>query len=417
MKAKLANALLVVSSIFIALLLGEFALRKMLFSDTDAFASLKEPSAYAIYPEDKDEDFYNDDYWKLVHLFRERVMVKEAHPLLGWCGRFDRETLLHSDSRNLNGRRPVLLYGDSFAQCVDSAICFEEILNNDPQFSQDHYLLNYGVGGYGLDQISLLFEKTFGMYDNPFVIFSLLATDMDRSMLTFRDSQKPYYEIEHDSLVLKGVPLHGSTGDFVEDHPPAIRSYLLNRFRNSRLNPFRNTSDTPDHEYMEDIRQLNGLILQRVFRILEESGLDYVILLFNPEDHQLPDWRLEFLTGFCEEENVPYISDRDIRLRDASGKDYDPNLYAIRGDGHPTSHMNLLIAGELREIILGTGLPQGAMEQARERHRLNIEDYRRRILSDADWMDQIREKASERNIPVDSMVTLDAIYMAGKHIR
>jgi hypothetical protein len=415
MKAKLINGVLVVVAIVIALVLSELALRYMLFSGSDAFQSLREPSAYTIFPRDNNEDFFNDDYWKLVHLFGHRFMVEDPQPLLGWTGRFNKQTLEHSDMARLMGRRPVLLYGDSFAQCVDTTSCFEDILNHDPDFAEGHFLLNYGVGGYGTDQISLLFENTFRKYENPYVIFSLLATDMDRSMLKFRDSSKPYYEIADGKLELKGVPLHLSTDEYVKEHPPAIHSYLLNRFRNSRLNIFKRKTGKWEEQYIDQIKQLNYLILKQVVDTLKASGLDFVILLFNPEDHQMPDWRLDFLIGFCEDQQVPYICDRDLRLEDASGKTYDPDLYCISGEGHPTSYMNRLIAADLKRCVLEAGYSRETMTRNLERWKLNVEYYRRRILGDSEWMDQVVEKAKKRGIPVDSMVTLDAIYMLENH--
>jgi len=201
MKKKwLPNLILIIVSTVIALIVVELMMRFILFSDNEAYESLREPSAYAIAVDNKYEDFDHEDYWKLVFLFRNRKNLEDPHPLLGWTGTFNRNNYIHSDAGNLNGRRPVLLFGDSFAQCVDSVFCFQDYLNSDTAFSSEHYFLNYGVGGYGVDQISLLFEQVYDKYDDPFIIFSLLTTDMDRSMISFRDYQKPYFVINKGEL-------------------------------------------------------------------------------------------------------------------------------------------------------------------------------------------------------------------------
>ena len=86
------------------------------------------------------------------------------------------------------------------------AICFEEILNGDPEFSRENYLLNYGVAGYGVDQIYLLFEQSLELYRRPLVVVSLLRTDLDRTILS---DQKPHFEPHEGKLVLPSGWLSG----------------------------------------------------------------------------------------------------------------------------------------------------------------------------------------------------------------
>lgn len=98
------------------------------------------------------------------------------------------EDLRHQDAGNIGRRRPVLLFGDSFAAGVGDAESFQNILNHDEAFSRDYYLLNYGVSGYGVDQIYLMLQHTLPLYQRTIVIFSLMTFDLDRSILTFREA-------------------------------------------------------------------------------------------------------------------------------------------------------------------------------------------------------------------------------------
>ena len=350
-KKRLANIALLIVSISTTLVLAELLFRFILFSDSEKFESLRDPSAYTLYFKDHNEDLFTDEYWKLSYKFRSSHSIENPQPLLGWWGLFNRETLEHINQEDIQGRRPVLLYGDSFARCVDSVLCFEDIMNSDTIFSSRYYLLNYGVGGFGVDQIGLLFEETVERFDNPFVIFSMLTTDLDRSMLSFRDFQKPYYKVSGDQLILDGVPITQSTDEYIKQNPPEIGSYLLNRLRNSKINPFKQ-SERRYEAYLDEIQQLNAFILTKVFDTLENLGLDYVILIFHPEHHSLPDWRLTFLQTFCEMNGIPSICDLDIRKKDSTSLHYDPHRYAIKGDGHPTSYLNELIARDLMRIII-----------------------------------------------------------------
>ncbi len=418
-KKWLINIALLFFSTLLGLFLAELVLRYMLFSSGKVFASLREASAYAIYVKNENEDFFTDDYWKLVDIFRNRDAIRSPQPLLGWTGFFNQETLMHVDAGKLNGRKAVLLYGDSFAYCIDSVRCFEDILNNDPAFVADHYLLNYGVGGYGVDQICLLFEETIEKFNDPFVIFSLLTTDMDRSMLSFRDGQKPYFQIIDGELELKGIPITLSSHDYIKQNPPHIRSFLFNRLRNSRLNPIK---DPPEKNkaYIEKIETLNELILARVFTRLKDSGLDYVILIFQPEHHPESDWRLSFLRDLCDKYDVPYICDLDIRKTDSTYKSYDPYRYAVKGDGHPTSYMNTLIAKELERYILDFGYRDIIADRNKQWRevgtRKDIEYYKKEIMKSSEWLEHVKSKAEKRGISLDSMIYLDAKYKAEKEM-
>jgi hypothetical protein len=106
------NVALATVSIILLLLAIELMLRQILFHPVRGFGRLRDPGRYADY-------FSEDDYWKLYVLLGTRWRAPaEPHPVLGWVGNFDRETYIHNDFPALGGRRAVLLYGDSFAECT-----------------------------------------------------------------------------------------------------------------------------------------------------------------------------------------------------------------------------------------------------------------------------------------------------------
>ncbi|WP_295543498.1 hypothetical protein [uncultured Thiohalocapsa sp.] len=352
--SKLKHALnigLMLVSLLCALVMAEFALRGMLFSDAPLFAGLRDASLFSHRVPDRDGDFYGEDYWKLRWIFEHKHNIQEPQPLLGWWGFFDPRTLEHHERDQIDGRRPVLLYGDSFAQCVESEECFEDILNRDQGFAQDHFLLNYGVGGFGLDQIALLFDETVDRLDAPFVIFSLLTTDLDRSLLSFRDAQKPYFVLEGDRLSLQGTPITLSTADHVDRNPPQIRSYLLNLLRNSLLGMFPRANRADAIKARS--KSLNARILEGVLERLQDEEIEHVILVFHPQHHRADDWRLVFLREACERHGAECLFDEDMRTVDVRrrGGEHDPFRYALPNDGHPTSYANHLVARELAAVI------------------------------------------------------------------
>lgn len=220
----LINTLLILISTGGILILSEMAFQKVIFGNWEKAEPLREAALYADIYDDPHEVILTDEYWQLYYKFGGQFQPPEnPQTLLGWVGHFDRHTLRHNDHEKAKGKIPILFFGDSFSICV-GAKCFEEILNEDSTFASKYYLLNYGVGGYGVDQIYLLAREVIPMYENPIVFFGLMTRDMDRNILKFRTGQKPYFEIKNDQLVLKNTPINPNPSEYVEENFPYIQS-------------------------------------------------------------------------------------------------------------------------------------------------------------------------------------------------
>lgn len=412
---RLINTGLFLLATAFAVLSLELIFRAMLFSDIKAFSFLRSPYEYAPNIREGNLDYYDEDFWKLNYLFNRQFVINDPHPLLGWTGAADKKTFKHREEDLLNGRRPVLLFGDSFAQCVDSVDCFEEILNSDPEFSDNHFLLNYGVGGYGVDQIYLLFNEAAGRFKDPFIIFSMLTVDLDRSMLKVRDAQKPYFELTENGLILKGVPITLSSDEYFRQNPPEIRSFLWNKFKNSPLYPSQDYRKE-EMQYIEEVKKINKAILQVAFQKLKNLNTPFLVLIFHPEHYPENDWRLVFLMELCRENNVPFICDLDIKNMYSAFSNYDPEKFSIPIDCHPTTYLNTIISQEIKQCVINpgymTGLLSGIEEQRRKPTPHRVYHIRKQILNTPDWLKNIREKAAQKGIPPDSMILIDAIYMA-----
>ncbi len=294
MKKRIFNFIFIVLLVFIPLLAGEFLFRFFIFSSHSPFPQLKDPGKYA-----KNS---TDDYWKLYYKFGGNFHPPEhPHPLLGWIGFFDRKTLDHWDMNPSNTKRKVLMYGDSYVMCQhDSIQCFQDILNADTLFNKNTSLLNYGVGGYGVDQIYLLFKNTIDKFKNPFVVFSIMPADMDRCMLSVRTGQKPYFVEEGDSLKLRGVPIDSVPQRFFEENPPLITSYLWRRIINSKLNPCYNPTPTDDM-LRKKIVTLNKKIILQAYSELKKRNLQYVFLIFDELWNEEGNWRVVSFQKFMDE--------------------------------------------------------------------------------------------------------------------
>ena len=355
MKKWLVNISLLILSVGITLGIIEFGLRQVLFNGNPDWGFLRNPAMYALYHRDGVENHFSDDYWKLNYLFNRPFNVTEPHPLLGWTGFFDKQRYEHADQAFAKGRRHVLLFGDSFAMCVDSVQCFQDLLNADTTFSKDHYLLNYGVGGYGIDQIHLLAQEVVPTHEKPFVIFSMLTTDMDRSMLYMRDSRKGRFKILDGDLTLTGTPITVSTEEYVTENPPEITSYSLNLIINGLVNAV-GEPDRLKWKYIEEMRSVNEALVRKTVEQFRASDTEFVILLFQGGYHGPNEWRNIFLRDLFEEMEVPYIASSDVIGVADQLDPKDVSAYTITGDGHPTSYANKLVSEVLRQYLLNPEL-------------------------------------------------------------
>lgn len=338
----LARLALLLAALAISLGITEIALRVILASDFAFAAELRKPQYFA-------DHGWDDTYWLLQDAWaREFRRPKKPHPLLGWAGPIDHATYLHGDAEQLEGRRPVLLYGDSFSETVWQAAAFQDLWNQDPEKSRGHYLLNYGSGGYGLGQILLSLEKSLPNYDDPFVVFGFMTYDLHRSVLSVRIGQKPYFVLAEDELELRGMPIDPDPEHYFSTHPPAVHSYLWRLFLHywKDLGPARYWLRDED-EKRRYKQALNRKILERAKAALEGSGTRYVFLVFHPRPAFLGNlgWEDSWVRETLDELEVPYIW--SVATVGEALPDASLDELFVPENGHPTTLFNQVITDEI----------------------------------------------------------------------
>ena len=299
---------------------GELLLRELLFGDSTWARRHGERFRRAAKFADPAAD---DDFWKLQFLFRpaqRRVDLNTRHAELGWTSaRFSARSWRHRDEAEIGARRPVLLFGDSFARCaVPPEDCWESLLERTPALSREYRLINYGVRGYGLDQTLLLLRAVLPRWREraPVVIFSLLVDDdIDRCALRFRDGPKPRLELVGDALVARG-PGDLGTRAWLRANPPSVRSYLWRYLTHRRpwLPKFLRAPDRDDPRGIAHKRALARAVFAEVDALLEEAGVEFFVLLFHGERTLAlepgEDWREALVLAACAELGMPFVSSR-----------------------------------------------------------------------------------------------------------
>ncbi|MCH2106622.1 MAG: hypothetical protein MK291_08285 [Planctomycetes bacterium] len=321
---------------------GEVGVRWLLFGEGSLPRALGEPLRD---PNRFADPLTDDDFWTLQRSFqpvRDRDRFDRAHPELGWLPASVRErSLTHKGERDLKGRRPVLMYGDSFTRCVvPREDCWESLLE-ESHLSEELCMLNFGACAYGLDQIVLLLERSVDRYldEDPVVVIGVLVDeDIDRCLLSFRGHPKPKVSEGPDGFSWE-FPGEVSAEDWMEAHPPQVSSYLGSLFRNSELFP-RSWRDEDKARTIALKQRRATWLLERARDLLRDRELEHFVVLFHSErlamGREGTSWREAFLIRTLEELDIPFVSSRGALFQDhivtgRVARDYYMNEGAMSG--------------------------------------------------------------------------------------
>ena len=345
-----------VLAILFTLLFAELALRAGIAIGSKA---LREPSLYA-------NSLGDDDYWLLRHRWNRdggspfgRNVV---HPTLGWAPAQTEQNPLgiHRRGRYVPDYDGdvVLFFGDSFVagdlpDQLETELEAQLSVRRLPSSSNSPTIYNYGVGGYGVDQILLRFELSHSQFSNPVILFGMLLTDLDRSVLKIRDAPKPHFEIDDGELVLNEVPLPEDPEEHLLRASPSFKSYLLalvrQRWRRSREREVGLETAYRREEKME----LNRLLLERAQATALERDIPlHFMLLYTQGGLASQGWREKFVKSELERLGADYFDSKPALLTGAEEAGVRWQHYYLP-DGHHTREGNRVIVVALAAYLAG----------------------------------------------------------------
>ncbi|MDP6538709.1 MAG: hypothetical protein QF903_12035 [Planctomycetota bacterium] len=298
---------------------GELIFREVLFGEGFLTEHLGGEVRQAVFFTDPDAD---GDYWKLHHLFTDRARrdtFVRKDELVGWLDdNVVPGTYEHAQSRWLVDRRPVLMYGDSFAACVvPDASCWQGLLEKSPLRSE-FMMLNYGTSAFGLDQAYLLMGASIDLWmdrDPVVVIGVLVDNDLDRCLLDFRGCPKPVLRLADGELAVE-PPRIGDVDEWLEEHPPAITSYLWRYLAVQApwwpafLRPPR--GDEPGLVARKSA--ISRAIIEALATELRAREVEFFFVFFHAPESAASEgpwgWREELLVDVCTELSIPFVSSK-----------------------------------------------------------------------------------------------------------
>lgn len=301
---------LAISSL-VVLVAAELALRRMLFGSAANATARRLRQAEWYTPG------FDADYWKLQATFARATArpPPNGDALLGWTGDVEPATYAHPDAARVGDRDLVLLYGDSYAECVTPPEeCWQGLLERS-EFGSERALLNYGVRGYGLDQAALMLERTLPRYAAraPTVLIGVFVDDdLERCDLALRGWPKPRFEMRHDRLEL-AEPGLVATDAWLERHPPEIPSYALRLLRRAILGSDSFSTSWTDESTLDERRAVCRAILERIAATLDAHGVRRrAFVLFESgasfADTTRTRWQRELVRDFARERGIACVS-------------------------------------------------------------------------------------------------------------
>lgn len=267
----------------------------------------------------------------------------ELDPQLGWS----------VDARNKNEwgawespRYPLRFTGDPLGVFGDSYV-FSTTADGDrlpdrlASLLPEERVLNYGVAGYGFDQIVLAFEAQAERLSGNRALIGLLTTDLDRSVLSVRSGPKPFFTEENGALSLHTDHITDNKIYF-EEHPVRPLSYLWTYLR---INIPRHWNvwirKTPWSCEVDQKERINRALFTRLAEQCEAHSIDCTVVLFhNPEHVGLePGWRSDLVHQEAQRVGLDLVDTRSAVLTaQAEGK----QVYG--SDRHPNPVGNRVLA-------------------------------------------------------------------------
>ena len=194
--------------------------------------------------------------------------------------------------------------------------------------------LNYGVGGYGLDQVYLLFERTHRQFDPAQSIFLIGVTDDEllRTLLRVRQCAKPYFTVNNSTATLQ-------TGHIDVTDPQRYFTRYRPKFRLFALNLLVHEIKPLNRALMRPRERARDARLKKIVSMLVEkfaqSGAQLRFVIFS-------DWRNNLIKSELARQNIPTIAVDEFLSKRRVGGNISPGELDVTG--HPSTALNEVIA-------------------------------------------------------------------------
>jgi hypothetical protein len=310
--------------------------------------------------------------------------IRHHDPLLGWVSdtslsrpQFWSGSGLHTNAQGFRGQSEIasrIPVGRIRVVCSGDSFAFSEQVGDDEAWChlltrQDQRLetVNIGLSGYGIDQAYLRYVRDTAPLDYDIHLFTFIGPDLTR--VGKRDHYgyaKPYFQLEDDTLVVKGVPVPSALprltrfSTWLSQH---VRSLELGNRMARRIASMLSSEPAARSERQEMERERIAPLAEQIFRRvqqLSEEKNSVAVFVYLPLEQEF-DETLPWADS-CEACDTwrPWVG----AVMDSLGYnfiDLTPTLrevpwdtaidFFIPGDGHYTAAGNAWVAETLYDRL------------------------------------------------------------------
>jgi lysophospholipase L1-like esterase len=267
-------------------------------------------------------------------------------------------------TRESTGPRRILFIGDSytFGAHIADHEAFPAVLQET--YLPDWEVLNFGVPGYGPDQILLRYETVGTQYRPDVVVFGFYPRGFFRLFTRFRFYAKPYFVIDASgALTLKNVPVQTPEELYALFESGTRRiggwtnSYLLGLLGSRVAQTFgrRRIDDRADESW-----GLMAAILRRFRDRATEAGSQPFLLIFPTRPGDNEDSVYQDLDRLAQLEasalGLPFLSLAKGFAVESERHPGKPLFRKRAAGGHLSAHGNRLVAKLLSQSLEEEGL-------------------------------------------------------------
>ena len=140
-------------------------------------------------------------------------------------------------------------------------------------------VLNFGVRGYGTDQMLLYYENVVVEYDLDFIILAFAFHHIPRNISSFSFYAKPYFTKVGNGLSLSGTPVPSEYELFDKVSPAGCRSYLNKSvLLRTVLRYFRTLKERRIYNANSEVWDITKLIISRFSKAVEENNSQLILV-------------------------------------------------------------------------------------------------------------------------------------------
>ena len=230
--------------------------------------------------------------------------------------------------------------------------------------TRERQALNYGVSGFGLDQIWLRYrQESRNIPAGAPVFIGILSNDLDRSVLSYFYALKPVFRRTADGYQLVPPPAEKDIPAALENTPAPLWSYAVALLRSVAELAATGFDRSEVNCNAAEKRAVNAYLIDAIITEAKLRGHVLRWILFDSfaAFYKPANWRYDFMKESLDRRGQIYLDTLNVLSCAAQKANTPPETFFIRVGGHLETDGNRVIARALAAMVArkGDGIAEG----------------------------------------------------------